>query len=91
MWNPFAAGNPAALGQQSIVGRVIGSGMTSRASSGAPRRRRASRKTAARRAAKSPAKYASRKKSARAGRPARLVKGSAAAKAYMAKIRRKRR
>lgn len=85
------AGNPQAVGQQTLVGRVVASGMTvGRAANGAPRRRKASRKTAARRAASSPAKYASRKKSARAGRPARLVKGSAAAKAYMAKIRRKR-
>ena len=91
IWSPFAAANPQAIGQQTLVGRVIGSGMSMTRGGGAPRRRKASRKTAARRAAKSPAKYASRRKSARAGRPARLVKGSAAAKAYMAKIRRKRR
>jgi hypothetical protein len=93
MWQPFAAANPQAIGQQTLVGRIIGSGMTAgRAANGngTRRRRKASRKTAPRRAAASPAKYASRRKSASAGRPARLVKGSAAAKAYMAKIRRKR-
>lgn len=86
MWNPFMAGNPSAVGQQSLVGQVIGTGATARGGNGTPRRRK-SRKTAARRAASSPAKRAT----ARGKKPARLVKGSAAAKAYMAKIRRKRR
>jgi hypothetical protein len=84
-WSPFSAMNPAAVGQQTLVGRVIASGQTMRGSkSAAPKRRRkASRKTASRKQRASPAK----RKSTRA----RLVKGSAAAKAYMAKIRRKRR
>jgi hypothetical protein len=90
-WNPFAAANPSSVGQQTYVGRVITAGMSRTSAGPARRRRKASKKTAARRPAKSRAKYASRRKSARAGRPARLVKGSAAAKAYMAKIRRKRR
>ena len=82
------AGNPSSLGQQSLVGQVIGTGATSRANgNGAPRRRRASKKSAPRRAASSPAKRAT----ARRAKPARLVKGSAAAKAYMAKIRKRRR
>lgn len=88
MWSPFAAANPQAIGQQTLVGRVIGSGMSQpRGGGGAPRKRKASRKTAARRAAASPAKRATKRRA----KPARLVKGSAAAKAYMAKIRRKRR
>lgn len=87
IWNPFMAGNPSAIGQQSTVGQIIGSGASVRGGGGAPRRRKASRKTAARRAASSPAKRASK----RGSKPARLVKGSAAAKAYMAKIRKRRR
>lgn len=86
IWNPFMAGNPSAIGQQSTVGQIIGTGATSNGGGGAPRRRKASRKTAARRSAASPAKRATK----RGSKPARLVKGSAAAKAYMAKIRRKR-
>lgn len=84
--NPFWAGNPAALGQQTMAGKIIVSRAAGNGMRAAPRRKRkASRKTAARRAPRSAAKRANRK-----GR-ARLVKGSAAAKAYMAKIRRKRR
>lgn len=79
--NPFWMGNPASIGQQTLAGQMIvaGAGNGSRtgrkrakkrrASSVAPRTRKAKRKTARR----------------------KLVKGSAAAKAYMAKIRRKRR
>jgi len=85
-WNPFQAGNPASVGQQTYVGRVIQGGMTSTRGGATRRKRRASKKTAARRARSSPAKRATKR-----GKPARLVKGSAAAKAYMAKIRRKRR
>lgn len=81
--NPFIFGNPASIGQQTAANKIItqyaqGNGMTR-----GPRRKRrkapraAARKTATRRA--------------KSARPARLVKGSAAAKAYMAKIRRKRR
>jgi hypothetical protein len=51
--------------------------------------RRRKRKTAAKKRAKTT--RARRRTTARAKRPARLVKGSRAAKAYMAKIRRKRR
>jgi hypothetical protein len=83
IWNPFMAGNPAAIGQQSIVGQVIGTGSTARGGGGVKRRRK-SRKAATKRASARPAKRAGK-------RPARLVKGSAAAKAHMAKIRRKRR
>jgi hypothetical protein len=84
--NPFWMGNPAALGQQTMAGKIIVASSAGNGTRAAPRRKRkASRKTAARRAPRSPAKRANRK-----GR-ARLVKGSAAAKAYMAKIRRKRR
>jgi hypothetical protein len=81
--NPFWLGNPAAIGQQTRAGQIIVAG--SRGNGAPKRRRKATRKTAARRAPRSAAKRANRK-----GR-ARLVKGSAAAKAYMAKIRRKRR
>jgi hypothetical protein len=87
-WNPFMAGNPSSIGQQSLVGQVIGTGATGRGSAIAPRKRRSSRKTAARRAAPM---GGMRRPPARGKKPARLVKGSAAAKAYMAKIRRKRR
>jgi len=50
-----------------------------------PRKRRAKATTTKRKRARSTARKA------RSGRPARLVKGSAAAKRYMAKIRRMRR
>lgn len=83
IWSPFQAGNPASVGQQTYVGRVIQAGMTRTSGGPARRRRKASKKTATRKRRASPAK--------RAGKRARLVKGSAAAKAYMAKIRRKRR
>lgn len=85
--NPFWAGNPAALGQQTMAGKIIVATSAGNGARGAPpRRRKASRKTAARTRRASPAKRAPKSR----GR-ARLVKGSAAAKAYMAKIRRKRR
>jgi hypothetical protein len=83
--NPFLFGNPAAIGQQTAAARLItaysaGNGTTR----GPARRRRKAPRAAARKTAK--------RRSAKArGRPARLVKGSAAARAYMAKIRRKRR
>jgi hypothetical protein len=80
--------NPSGIGQQTLVGQVIGRGQTMRGNGGGVRRKRkASRKTAARSRRASPAKRATTRRS----KPARLVKGSAAAKAYMAKIRRKRR
>jgi hypothetical protein len=83
MFNPFWSGNPAAIGQQTAVSQTIQArGMGQRT---ATRKRRKSAKRT--RAAAAPRKRASKK---RAGR-ARLVKGSAAAKAFMAKIRRKRR
>lgn len=67
-------------GQQTQATQLIGARMPS----SAPRKRR--RKAAAKRAAPK-----RRRRTAKAKRPARLVKGSAAAKRYMASIRRKRR
>jgi hypothetical protein len=87
IWSPFAAMNPSAMGQQTLAGQIIGTGGGMTRGGGVRRKRRASKKTAARRARSSPAKRASKRRA----KPARLVKGSAAAKAYMAKIRRKRR
>ncbi len=85
--NPFLFGNPAGLGQQTRAGQIIVASAAGNGMRAAPRRKRkASRKVAARRAPRSAAKRANRR-----AKPARLVKGSAAAKAYMAKIRRKRR
>jgi len=79
-FNPFMFGNPASVGQQTAVGQTILA-----RSAGA----RGGRKSAAkRRKAKAAATRARPRK--RAGKKARLVKGSPAAKAYMAKIRRKR-
>lgn len=82
-FNPFYAGNPSALGQQTAAAQLI----TVRApgGGGVTRKRRASKKRA------SKARRASPAKRARSRKGARMVKGSAAAKAYMAKIRRKRR
>ena len=82
--NPFIFGNPSSIGQQTAAARLItayspGNGTTR----GPARRRRKAPRAAARKTAK--------RRSAKARRPARLVKGSAAARAYMAKIRRKRR
>ena len=82
--NPFMFGNPASLGQQTAANRLItamspGNGMQR----GPARKRRKAPRAAAR-------KTATRRKK-KSARPARLVKGSAAARAYMAKIRRKRR
>lgn len=77
--NPFWIGNPSSIGQQTLAGQIIAAG----AGNGArPARRRKSRGT----------KRASARKVARKPRAkkARLVKGSAAAKAHMARIRRKR-
>lgn len=83
--NPFWLGNPTSIGQQTRAAQIIVAGAAGNGVRGTRRKRKASRKVAARRAPRSAAKRANRK-----GRP-RLVKGSAAAKAYMAKIRRKRR
>jgi len=89
-WNPFVLGNPSSLGQQTAAAQMITLGAGGRAmrSTGTRRRRRASAKAAPRRRRASPAKRAAPR---RRSKPARLVKGSAAARAYMAKIRRKRR
>lgn len=84
--NPFWAGNPAGIGQQTRAGQIIVAGASGNGMRSTRRKRKASRKTAARRSRSSPAKRATRR-----GKAPRLVKGSAAAKAYMAKIRRKRR
>lgn len=83
IWNPFTAMNPSGFGQQTAAGRVLQSGMGSTRAAPGRRKRKASKKRAVRARRASPAKRATRR--------ARLVKGSAAAKAYMAKIRRKRR
>jgi hypothetical protein len=78
--NPFLMGNPSALGQQTLAGRIIVGTSAGNGMRAAPKRRRkASKKSAPRTRRASPAKRA------------RMVKGSKAAKAYMAKIRRKRR
>jgi hypothetical protein len=83
--NPFLFGNPAALGQQTTAVKLLTMGAAGNGMRGsAPRRRK--RKTAAK---SRPA--ARRVARARRAKPARLVKGSAAAKRYMASIRRKRR
>lgn len=76
-------GGFAAFGQQTPATQQLfaRAGRKGGKRSAATRRRR--KKTAARAAPK--------RRKARAKRPARLVKGSRAAKAYMAKIRRKRR
>ena len=81
--NPFLFGNPASVGQQTraaqiIIGGAAGNGM----------QRRKVRRKKPRAAARKAATRVARKPRAR---KARLVKGSAAAKRYMASIRRKRR
>ena len=90
-FNPFIFGNPAAVGQQTAVGQMVIAG----GSRTATVRRRGKKKAIRRRSAK-PAKRrvmraAGRRTRGRSKRLARLVKGSAAAKRYMASIRRKRR
>jgi len=73
--------HPTAMGQMTGAARAL----TAMVRGGGPTRRRKARK----------ARPAARRKKSRARasskRPARLVKGSAAAKRYMASIRRKRR
>lgn len=85
-FNPFWVGNPSGIGQQTTAGQIIVTSAPGTRMRGTTRKRRASRKTAARRSVSNPAKRATSR-----GKAARLVKGSKAAKAYMAKIRRKRR
>jgi hypothetical protein len=89
-WNPFMVGNPAGLGQQTAAAQMItlGGGMRGMRGTATRRKRRASAKSAPRARRASPAKRAAPRRRRGA---ARLVKGSAAARAYMAKIRRKRR
>lgn len=84
--NPFWMGNPAGIGQQTRANQLIIASAPGNGLRSTKRKRKATRKTAARRSSANPAKRATRR-----GKAARLVKGSAAAKAYMAKIRRKRR
>jgi hypothetical protein len=84
--NPFWLGNPAGVGQQTRAAQILIAGAAGNGVRGVRRKRKASRKTAPRARRASPAKRATRR-----GKTPRLVKGSAAAKAYMAKIRRKRR
>jgi len=83
--NPFWFGNPTSIGQQTVVGQMLTAGVRSSRSTGPMRRKRRGPKRAA---ARSVATRGVRRTRAK---KARLVKGSAAAKAYMAKIRRKRR
>lgn len=80
--NPFWAGNPAGIGQQTRAAQLITATASGNGMRRAPKRRkaRAARPARAARAARKPR-----------ARKARLVKGSAAAKRYMASIRRKRR
>jgi hypothetical protein len=83
--------NQSTPAQVHYFGKVFSRGAP-RARASAPARARAS--APARRAAAAPARSRSAapaRKAAARSKPARLVKGSAAAKAYMAKIRRKRR
>lgn len=77
-----SAVHPAALGSSTASTQLLNAQAFGMRSSGPRRSKRA--KTARRVAAPRRARKASR-------RPARLVKGSAAAKRYMASIRRKRR
>ena len=78
--NPFWTGNPAAIGQQTLAGQIITAGAGNSAARRAPRRKsRGAKRATARSVARKPR-----------AKKARLVKGSRAAKAYMAKIRRKR-
>ena len=89
-FNPFLFGNPTGVGQQTAVGQAL----VMRASGTATRRRskkkRSVRGIAPRKRKPMRSGRASRARGARR-KPARLVKGSAAAKRYMASIRRKRR
>jgi len=81
--NPFWFGNPAGIGQMTRASQIIVTGAAGNGSRRAPKRRKATRaasRVKARRVARAPR-----------ARKARLVKGSAAAKRYMASIRRKRR
>lgn len=86
-FNPFMFGNPSGVGQQTAVGQHI---VMRGATAAARPRRKASRgkKKAVARARRSSGLRTAAKRSRR---PARLVKGSAAARRYMASIRRKRR
>lgn len=79
---PISTINPAAFGQQTPAAQWALS-KASGARGGRKSARRRKRKTAA---ASSPR----RRKRMSSKRPARLVKGSAAAKRYMAKIRKRR-
>lgn len=82
--NPFIYGNPQGIGQQTAVGQIIGS-----KASGSMGGKRSARKRRASKAKSAPRKRKASSAKRSRGR-ARLVKGSKAAKAYMAKIRRKR-
>lgn len=91
---------PAAAGQNTTAGAVVNAGLgwTSGRVRLAPRRassrraspRRASRSSPKRKRASSAAAPRRKRASSRRAKPARLVKGSAAARRYMAKIRRMR-
>jgi hypothetical protein len=77
-FNPFMFGNPTSLGQQTAVGQALISNGSGRMT-GTRRKKRRTKAAAPRKRARK-----------RAGKPARLVKGSKAAKLHMAKIRRRR-
>lgn len=74
----------AAMGQMSLAARALTSQLFSRAGRSAPRRRRRAAAAAA------PRRRKRAKPGARKGR-ARLIKGSAAARRHMARLRRMRR
>jgi len=75
----------AAQGQNTVPGQLIAAQVF-----GAVRSPWAAKPARRRRAAKRASPSSSSRKRKRSGKPARLVKGSAAAKRYMASIRRKR-
>jgi len=88
------ANPPQSVGQNSpaaIATMMIAGGMR-RAGAGPKRRRVKAANVPARRAKRTSSSSSSSRprRAAKRGRPARLVKGSAAAKRYMASIRRKR-
>lgn len=74
--------------QTPAVRALLAGAMGSRSSSTGTKRKRSRKKKSS--ATGTRKRSRSRKRTAKRAKPARLVKGSAAAKAYMAKIRRKR-
>lgn len=76
----FPPGGAYAASGQSLANQLLYRQLSGPVPRGGGRRRRKAR----------PLERAQRRRAAKVARPARLVKGSAAAKAYMASIRRKR-